>query len=107
MKKIFIGIAGLVLFLLFHGCSGNTEPRIRIKNEQSKKVEVKIQTPGSTKFTINEVEAEQTTEYEQVALGNITVTVVVQNESVSFLAMKSTQYTIIISEDKPPELHID
>jgi hypothetical protein len=107
MKKILIGIAGLVLFACIYSCSSTPDPQLRIKNEQLQKVSVKIQTPGSDKFIVNEVESGRITDYQKITTGNITVTVDIQNESVSFLAAKNARYTIVISDGIPPSLHVD
>lgn len=107
MKKIFIGILSLIFFVFINGCSRNTDTQIRIKNDQLNKVNVNVQTSGSSKFSINEVEPGQTTAYQTVPEGNITATTVIQNESVSFLATKNTHYTIVISTGKPPSVHVD
>lgn len=107
MKKILYGILGLLFIVLINGCSKNVEPQLRISNKQSGKVSVKIQTSGSDKFIMNEVEPGKTTEYKTVNEGNITATAVVQNESISFLAAKSTNYTIIVSADQPLSMHVD
>lgn len=107
MKKIFISIVSLVLFACIYSCSSNADPQLRIKNEQLQKVSVKIRTPGSNKFIVNEVQSGKTNEYQRVTSGNITVTVDNQNESVSFLATKNASYTVVISDGIPPSLHID
>ncbi len=107
MKKILIGILGLVFFVLINGCSRNADPQFRISNKQSNKVNVKIQTAGDSKFINNEIESGQTTEYRPVKEGTITATAVIQNESISFLAAKNTNYTIVISTGKPPSVHVD
>lgn len=107
MKNIFIGILSLVFFVFINGCSRNTDPQFRIRNEQLNKVNVNIQTSESKKFSINDVEPGQTTAYQTASEGNITVTAVIQNESVSFLAAKNTHYTIVIGTGKPPSLHVD
>jgi hypothetical protein len=107
MRNIFIGILSLVFCVFINGCSPNKDPQFRIRNEQSNKVNVNIQTSGSTKFSINDVEPGHTTTYQTVSEGNITATAVIQNESVSFLAAKNTLYTIVISTGKPPSLHVD
>ena len=107
MKKIFIGILSLIFFVFINGCSRNTDTQIRIRNDQLNKVNVNVQTSGSSKFSVNEVEPGQTTAYQTVSEGNITATTVIQNESVSFLAAKNTHYTIVISTGKPPSVHVD
>jgi len=107
MKKILIGVLGLLFFVLINGCSRNADPQFRISNEQSNKVSVKIQTAADSKIAINEIEAGQTTSYQTAVVGNITATAVAQNESISFPAAKNTNYTITISTGKPPLVHID
>lgn len=107
MKKIFIGILGLIFLVIINGCSRNADPQFRISNKQSSKVTVKIQTAFDSKIAVNEVEAGQTTSYQTAVVGNITATAVVQNESISFPAKKNTNYTIIINTGKPPSVHVD
>ncbi|MCK9209360.1 MAG: hypothetical protein M0P61_00855 [Ignavibacteriaceae bacterium] len=107
MKKILIGVLGLIFFVLINGCSRNADPQFRISNKQAEKVNVKIQTAAGSKFTINDIEPRQTTSYQTAAVGNITATAVIQNESISFLAAKNTNYTIVISTGKPPSVHVD
>jgi len=107
MKNIFISILGLAFFMFLDGCSSNPNPQIRIQNAQQNKVNVNIQTSKGIKFSINDIEPGQTTEYQTASEGDITATAVIQNESISFLAKKNTHYTIVISAGKPPSLRID
>lgn len=107
MKNIFIVFLSIVLFVFINGCSSNVDPQFRIRNEQLNKVSVKIQTSGNNSLSTNDVEPGQTTSYQTASIGNITVTSVNQNESVSFLAAKNAHYTIIISAGKPPSLRVD
>lgn len=107
MKKLFIGILSLVLFAFLTGCSHNGEPQFRIKNEQLNKANLKIQTAGSNKLFINDVEPGKTNKYQTAPEGNISATDLIRNESISFLAKKNTLYTIVLSEGKPPSIQID
>ena len=107
MKNIFISILSLVFLAFINGCSHNTNPQCRIRNEQLNKINVNIQTSTGNKFSINDVEPGQTTDYQTASEGNITATAIIQNESVSFLAVKNTHYTIVISTGKPPSLQVD
>jgi flagellar hook assembly protein FlgD len=107
MKKLSIGILSLIFFVFIFSCSRNTDPQFRIRNEQLNNVSVKIQTSANNKSSINNIESGQITAYQTVPEGNITVTAVAQNESVSFPAGKNTSYTIIISTGKPPLVQID
>ena len=107
MKKIIISILSLIFFVFSNGCSHNTDPQIRIRNEQLNKVNVKIQISGSNKLSINDIVPGQITEYQTASEGNISAVNVIQNESVSFLAAKNTHYTIVISIGKPPSVQVD
>ncbi len=107
MKNIIKGIISLAVIVYLFGCSQNTTPQFRIRNEQSGKVSVKVQTTGTGKFTINDIEPGQATTYQNASEGNITATAIVQNESISFLAKKNTRYTIVINTGKPPSLKMD
>ena len=107
MKNIIISILGLIFFVIINGCSRNTDPQIRVRNEQLNKVNVNILISGSNKFSINDILPGQITEYQKASEGNITAINVIQNESVSFLAAKNTHYTIVISIGKPPSAQID
>lgn len=107
MKKIFISILGVIFFVLINGCSSNSEPQFRIRNEQLNKVNMNIQTSGSNKFNINDIGPGQTTAYQTTSEGNITVTAIIQNESVSFMAAKNTSYTIVVGAGKPISVHVD
>lgn len=107
MKKLSIIMTGIALLVLINGCFKNPQPQYRIENEQGAKVSVKIQTSESGEAKVVEVEANQTTSYEHTPEGNITVTSVMQNESVSFRATNNIRYTIVISPNKPPLVRID
>lgn len=107
MKNISICILSFVFFLIINGCSHNTNPQFRIRNEQLNKVKVNIRTSGNSNLSTNNIEPGQTTEYQTVPEGNITAVAITQNESVSFLAAKNTHYTIVISAGKPPSLKVD
>ena len=107
MKRTLYGILGLLFIVLINGCSRDPNPQIRIMNKQAEKINVKIQTEAGSKLAIDDIEPGETTPYQSTVAGNITATAVIQNESISFLAAKNTNYTIIISPGKAPSLHID
>lgn len=106
MKKLFIGIITIAVLVALYSCSSNKDPQFRIKNEKADKISVNVQTTGSDKFSINDIGTGQTTAYQSASEGNITVTAISQNESVSFLAKKNIHYTIVISNGQPPLLRV-
>ena len=93
------------------GCSEETDPKFRVRNERSDKANVQFQTSGGNTININEVTAGLTTEYQIVAEGNTIVTAVVQKESVSpsitFFAEKDKRFTIVIQSGIIPILRVD
>jgi len=107
MKKNIITILCLLLLIQWNGCSKTTDTQLRIKNEKMDKINMSIQTSARDKFNINDIEPGQTTTYQTVSEGNITVINITQNESVSFVAAKNSYYTIIIGTGKPPSVQLD
>lgn len=111
MKKLLISILSLIFIVAFISCSDETEPQFRIYNERTDKANVQLQTSGGNTVNINDVGAGQLTAYETVAVGIITATAVIQNESVSpavtFSTAKDTRYTVVIRTGNPPVLRVD
>jgi hypothetical protein len=108
MKKICKSFLCVLFFLvIWNGCSNSTDTQLRIKNEKLTKVNMDIHTSLGNKYSINDIEAGQITSYQTISEGNITAINVSQNESVSFIAAKNAHYTIVLSLDKPPSIHID
>lgn len=102
MNYILKATLSIVLLALIVGCSSNNDPQVRIKNEQLNMVNVNLQTSENVIISFNNIETGQTTAYQKVHEGNITATDVIRNESVSVITKESTNYTIIISTNKPP-----
>jgi len=111
MKNIVIGMLGLAIIVAMIGCSSEADPKIRIKNEQSDKANVQIQTTGGNTININDVEAGQVTAYQTAAEGYITVVAVIQKESfsptLSFYATKDSRYTLVVEAGNIPALRVD
>ena len=111
MKNFIVILVGLVLLLALSSCSSSADPQFRISNQITDKANVQIQTSGGNTININVVEAGQTTSFQSVAEGNITVTVGIQNQSAtpttSFFAYKDNKYTIVIVDGNPPTLRVD
>lgn len=98
----------MLLLIALSSCSDDTDPKFRIHNERADKANVQLQTTGGNTININDVEANQVTEYQAATKGNITVTAVIQNESISpeltFFADNDERYTIAIKAGNPPTL---
>ena len=107
MKKTLVGILSFVFIVALFSCSTDTSPQIRVRNGRSDIVNVHIQSSGNNEFRINNVEPGETSGYQKISEGNITATAVIQNESISFIAAKNTNYTIVISLGKSPEIIIE
>lgn len=102
MKHLFTSILSIVLIVILAACSSNNDPQVRIKNEQLNSVNVNLQTSENVIISFNNIETGKTTAYQKVHEGNITATDVIRNESVSVITKENTNYTIIISTNKPP-----
>ena len=111
MNKIMVSILCLTFLFSIMNCSSETDPNIRVRNERADKANVQIKTTGGNTININDVTAGQTTTYQSVAEGNVTVTAVIQNESVSptasFFAAKDIHNTIVILAGDIPTIRVD
>ncbi|OGU69478.1 MAG: hypothetical protein A2499_03380 [Stygiobacter sp. RIFOXYC12_FULL_38_8] len=107
MKYILKVTLTIVLLVVIAACSSNNDPQVRIKNEQLNMVNVNLQTSENVIISFNNIETGQTTDYQEVHEGNITATDVIRNESVSVITKVNTNYTIIISTNKPPTIETE
>ncbi len=111
MKKILVSIFSLVLIMGLLSCSEETEPQFRVHNERTGKTNLQIQTTGGNTININDVNENQTTEYQTAAEGEIIATAVIQGENISptitFFAQKDQRYTIVIQNGIIPTLRVD
>jgi len=107
MKNLIIGILSLTVIFAVISCSEDVNPKIRVQNERSDRIDVKIRTSENKSVDFTQIEGGKTTDYQSVSEGNIVAVAVTQNESISFLAEKSGYYTIVISSSKPLALNVD
>jgi len=111
MKHILIVIISVACIVLLNTCADEADPQFRITNERSNKVNVQIQTTGGNTININDVQPGQTTAYQSAPEGDIVVTAVIQNETISptatFFASKDTRKTIVILGGTTPTIRID
>jgi len=111
MKKIMFGILSILFLITITSCGTETDPEFRIINQRLTKANVQVQTSGGNTININDVTTGQVTAYQSTAEGNIIITAVIQNEAVSptvtFMARKDKQYTIVILTGNVPSLRVD
>ena len=111
MKRLLFGILSIATIVFLSACADEVDPQFRIKNERSDKANVQIQTSGGNTINLNEVQPGQTTAYQSASVGNIVVTAVIQNESVSptvtFFGEKDSRFTVVIQAGTTPTLRID
>jgi len=110
MKNLIVVLLSLTFLFSIVSCSEDTNPNIRIRNERGDKANVQLKTTGGNTININDVMAQQTTEYRTVAEGNVVVTAVIQNmptPSATFFAAMNTRYTIVILSGVTPTLRIE
>jgi hypothetical protein len=107
---LFLFVIGLA-FSQF-GCSSDPEdpPRFRIRNDRTTKANVQIKTSGGNTININDVQAGQTSGYQEAAAGQIEATAVIQGEAVSptvtFNASTNATYTVVVANATPPTLNV-
>ncbi len=111
MKKIQIGIFSLLFIITLTSCGTEKNPEFRVSNQRSTKANVQVKTTGGNTININDVTVGQLTAYQSTAEGNIIVTAIILNESISptvtFMARKDNQYTIVILTGDIPSLRVD
>lgn len=111
MKNTLIRILSFAFIIALTSCSNDVDPKFQIHNERLNKANVQLQTTGGNTININDVEPGQVTVYQSASIGDITVTAVIQNESVSptitFNAVVDENYTIVIQTTNPPSLRVD
>ena len=111
MKKTVIGIFALICIIILVGCSEKANPKIRIANERGTKANIQIQTSGGNTINYTDVAVGQTTLYQNVYAGTVTVTAVIQSElkfpSVKFTAQAGESYTVVILTGDIPSLRVD
>jgi hypothetical protein len=111
MKKIIVSILCLIFLVGIVSCSDDVEPNIRIRNDRINKANIQLQTTGGNTININDITTNQTTAYQSIASGNVNVTAVIQNESVSpkvsFYAAKDESYTVVIVNGNVPTLRVE
>ena len=109
MKKTLLYIIVLAFSIGIIGCSTDP-PSVRVRNERTDKANVQIKTTTTT-INQNDVNAGSTTNYQEVAEGNIEATASIQNESVSptttFNATNDNNYTVVVVNSNPPTLRVE
>lgn len=109
MKNIIKLFVIFFVIIIFIGCS-NEPPAFRVSNERAEKANVQIQTVKNT-VNINDIQPGQVTNFQEVPTGNVTVTAVIQSQSVSpansFNADEDYNYTVAIANTTPPTIRID
>lgn len=109
MKNLIKLLSIIFLMITFVACS-DEPPGIRVQNEGLNKANVQIKTVNNT-INQNDVEPGTTTNYQEIQEGDVEVTAVIQNESVSptknFFGGNNNNYTIVILNTAPPALRID
>jgi hypothetical protein len=110
MKSIIVAIAALAVLSSFTGCS-DEPPSVRVANQRATKANVQFKQADGNTINHNEVASGTYSNFQDVAEGDIVVTAVIQNESVSpttsFNASNNNNYTVVIASGDPPTLRVD
>ncbi|MCU0412092.1 MAG: hypothetical protein MUF82_06140 [Bacteroidetes bacterium] len=102
----------IALLAVIGGCSSDPDapPRFRVKNDRSTDASLKVQTSGGNTININNVAPGTTSAYQDVAPGQVDVTVTIQGEqgdfTASWVASTNQSYTIVVANTTPPTVGI-
>lgn len=110
MKNVVFLLISIIFMGAFIGCSEEA-PSVRVYNERSTKANVQIKSSTGNTINLNDVEAGQTTVFQNVTEGGMECTAVIQSEAISptivFNAANDYNYTIVVGNTTPPTLRID
>lgn len=110
MKSIIVVVAALAVLSSFTGCS-DEPPSVRVTNLRLTKANVQIKQADGNTINHNDIALGMTSNFQDIAEGNVVVTAGIQNESVSptttFKASNDNNYTIVILVGDPPTLRVD
>ena len=103
-------LAGLLLASV--SCSTDPEalPKFRVRNDRATDASLQVKTSGGNTININNVQPGTTSAYQEVAKGQIDITLTIQGESGdftgSFLALTNQTYTVVVANTTPPSVNI-
>ena len=111
MRALSLRLVAALALTLVIGCSSNSRPTGRVRNDRATKVNVQFKDAVANTTNINDVLGGSTSAYVDLEPGPYTVTAVIQNESVSptitFTAQTNRTYTLVVVAGATPTLRVD
>jgi len=109
MKKNCVSsLAVLFAVVLFLNACSEDPPSVRVRNDNSAKVNMQLKPAAGSSVNINDVAANTTSVFIDVAEGQWTATASIQGSSipppVSFIALNDYSYTLIVTNTNPPKI---
>ena len=111
MKYLFSVIAIAVMMSVV-ACSPDPEnpPKFRVRNDRATDASLQVKTSGGSTININNVKPSTTSDYQEVATGQVDITVTIQGDAgqytASFLAQINQSYTVAVINSTPPRVDI-
>ena len=111
MKSPRLSVLAVLLLVGLIGCSSNSRPTVRVRNERATKANVQFKDASGNTTNINDVSGGSTSAYSDVDAGAYTVTAGIQNEGVAptatFTALGDERYTVVVLTGTTPALRVD
>lgn len=110
MRNVFVVAVAIAAILSSVGCSDDP-PSVRVVNQRATKANVQFKQANGNTINHNDVASGTYSNFQDITEGAISVTAVIQNESVSpattFGASNDNNYTVVVLGGDPPVLRID
>ena len=111
MMSSRVSLLATLLLAASIGCSSNSRPSVRVRNERATKANVQFKDAAGNTTNINDVAGGGTSGYSDIDVGPYTVTAVIQNEAISptvtFTALSDQSYTLVVLAGATPTLRVD
>ena len=111
MKNPRLAVLAVLLLVGLIGCSSNSRPTMRVRNERATKANVQFKNASGNTSNINDVPGGSTSAYSDIEVGAYTVTAGIQNETIAptatFTALRDERYTLVVLTGTTPTLRVD
>jgi len=110
--KYLISLFAIFLMMSVVACSTDPEnpPKFRVRNDRATDASLQVKTSGGNTININNVAPGTTSAYQEVATGQVDITVTIQGQSgqytAGFLAQINQSYTVVVANTTPPSINV-
>lgn len=107
-------ITAIAIFFMISvvGCSTDPEnpAKFRVQNNRATDASLQVKTSGGNTININNVKPAATSDYQEVATGQVDITVNIQGVSeqytAGFRAEINQSYTVVVANTTPPSINV-